>query len=115
MAILIEPGAALVAEPGAKMILFTATPAAIAKLSAGHRQEKPIIPFDQLHIANDERVIESQRAKRPQPPAPASLAPVGAPVGTPVGVPFGRCVGTIYQARRGMFGRFGLCDARVNL
>ena len=56
------------------MILFAAATAAIAELSRWHRQEQPVVAVDQLYVANDERVIECQRAKRFEAPAGADIA-----------------------------------------
>ena len=74
VAIFVQSRPALITEPGTQMVLLAAAPAAVAQFSAGHRQEKPIISFDQFHIANDEGVIESERAKRAKPAASAVFA-----------------------------------------
>lgn len=61
--VFIEAVAAMIAVSGAQMVLFVAMGAMIRKLAGGHRQEKPIVAVDQLHIAHNEGVIEGQRAE----------------------------------------------------
>jgi len=63
IAVFVEAMAAMIAVAGAQMVLFIAMRAMIGKLAGGHRQEKAIVPVDQLHIPHDERVIEGQRAE----------------------------------------------------
>ena len=84
MPVLVEARSAVVTETGAEVILLAAASAAVAELSAGHGEEEPIIPFDEFYVANDEGVIESQRAKGPQATTPTAVNPVGTPIGTPV-------------------------------
>jgi hypothetical protein len=62
-AVFVEALAAVVAEAGAEVIFLSASAAAIAQLATGHRQEKSVISFDDFHIADDEGVVEGQRAK----------------------------------------------------
>jgi hypothetical protein len=69
MAGFIEARAALIAETGAQMVFLAAAPAAVAELAAGHGQEQSIVSFDQFHVADDEGVIEGERAERSQPSA----------------------------------------------
>jgi hypothetical protein len=62
MAIFIQPATAMVAEAGAEMVLLTAAPASVGQLAGGHGQEQAVVPIDQLHVADDEGVIERKRA-----------------------------------------------------
>ena len=58
----IEALAAVVAEPGAQVVLLRAGGAVVGDLARRHRQEETIVAVDQLHVADDERVIERERA-----------------------------------------------------
>jgi hypothetical protein len=64
VAILIQAAAAVVAVAGAKMILLATATAMVGELSRRHGKEQPVIAFDQLHIANHERIVKGKRAKR---------------------------------------------------
>ena len=46
------------------MVLFATAGAAVGELARRHGQEKSVLPGDQLDVADDERVIKRQRAKR---------------------------------------------------
>jgi len=61
--VFVEALPAIVAEAGAEVILFPAAPAAVAEFSRRHGKEKSVISFDDFHIADDEGVVEGQRAK----------------------------------------------------
>jgi hypothetical protein len=64
MAIVVQPRAARVAEPGPQVVLLVAAGAMVGEFSRRHGQEQSIATFDQLDIANDERVVESQGTER---------------------------------------------------
>src|SRR5205814_2703717 len=61
---LIEPAPAVVAVAGPQVVLFLASRAVVAQLARRHRQEQAVVPVDQLHVADDEGVVERQRAER---------------------------------------------------
>jgi hypothetical protein len=65
---LIESSAAVVAEAGAEMIFVAAARAVIAKLARRHGEEEALGTFDELDVADDESVIEGERAKRLETP-----------------------------------------------
>jgi hypothetical protein len=54
---------ALIAEPGPQMVFFRAARAVIGQLSRWHGDEEAIMPFDQLDIAHNERVVEGERTE----------------------------------------------------
>jgi hypothetical protein len=62
-AIFIQPLATVIAEAGTEVILVPAPPASVAELSRRHGEEQSIISFDDFHIADDECVVERERAK----------------------------------------------------
>jgi hypothetical protein len=72
---LVQAPPAIVAVPGAQVILFLAGRAVVAELPRRHRQEQPVVTVDQLDVADDEGVVERQRAERLQS-APALAAEV---------------------------------------
>ncbi len=55
---------AVVAIAGAEVIFLATARAMVSQLAAGHREEQPLVPLDQLHVANDEGVVEGQGAER---------------------------------------------------
>ncbi len=61
--LLIQPGPATVTKARAKVIFFAAARAMIAKFPRGHRQEKAIVPVDELHVADDKSVIKRESTK----------------------------------------------------
>jgi hypothetical protein len=65
--VIIEPAAAVVAEAGAEVILVAAARAVVTELARGHGEEEPVGAFDELHVADDESVVERQRAERLEP------------------------------------------------
>ena len=62
-AVLVELAAALIAEAGPQMILAAAAGTAIGQLAAGHGHERALGPFDDLQIADDEGIVERDRAE----------------------------------------------------
>src|SRR4051794_23845380 len=62
--VLIEPASAPVAEPRAQVIFLPAARAMIGELSRRHRQEQSVGTLDQLDVADDEGVVEGERAER---------------------------------------------------
>src|SRR5256885_1600288 len=71
ISIFVEARSTMIAEASAQVILLAAALAAVAQLARWHGQEQAVVAFDQFHIANDERVIESQRAECLETPAVA--------------------------------------------
>jgi hypothetical protein len=69
VAVFIESQAAVVAVTGAEVVFLAAALAAVAELSGGHGEEQAVVAFDQLHVANDERVVEGERAECFEPAA----------------------------------------------
>ena len=65
--IFFEHRAALVAVLGAKMILRTATRAAVGQLAAGHGHERTFGTLNDLQVADDEARIERDRTKGLKP------------------------------------------------
>ncbi len=66
-AVLIELGAALVAEPRPEVVLAGTFEAAIRELAARHRHENTLGTFDNLQVPDNEGIIEGDRAEREQP------------------------------------------------
>jgi hypothetical protein len=60
MALIIEPAATVVAEAGAEVIFFATALAMVGQFARGHGQEKAVVAFDQLDIANDKGAVEGQ-------------------------------------------------------
>ncbi len=67
VAVFVEPASAAVTEAGAEMILLRAARAMVAKLARRHGEEKPVGPLDQLDVADDEGVVEGERAEGLEP------------------------------------------------
>src|SRR4029077_9267511 len=61
--VLVEFGPALVAEAGAQVVLRAALRAAVGQLAAGHRHERPLGALDDLQVADDEGIVERDRAE----------------------------------------------------
>src|SRR5205807_4146504 len=62
-AVLVQFGAALVAKAGAQVVLAAAAMAAVGQLTAGHGHERPLGALDDLQVADDEGVVERDRAE----------------------------------------------------
>src|SRR5205823_8988755 len=62
-AVLIQFGAALVAEAGAQVVLAAAGMAAVGQFAARHGHERPLGALDDLQVADDEGVVERDRAE----------------------------------------------------
>ena len=62
-----ERSAALVAVAAAQVILAAALRAVGREFAAGHGHERAVGPLDDLQIADDEAVVERDRAERLQP------------------------------------------------
>ena len=65
-AVIEQLDSALVAVPGAEMVLGAAFGAAIGELAAGHGDERAAKSLDDLEIADDETLIEGDRAEGEQ-------------------------------------------------
>ena len=63
VAVFVQTHAAVVAETRAEMVLLPAAIAVIGKFAGRHGQKQAVGSFDQLHVSDDERVVERQRAK----------------------------------------------------
>ena len=48
----------------AQVVLLAAPRAVVGELAARHRQEQPVVAVDELDVADDEGVVEGQRAER---------------------------------------------------
>ena len=59
-AVFVQARAAMVAEAGAKVVLFTAAFAMVGKLSRRHREEQPAGPFDELDVADHEHAARDR-------------------------------------------------------
>ena len=62
---LVEACAAAVAVAGTEMVLLVTATAMIAEFSRRHGEKDPVIALDEFDVANNERVIERDRAKSP--------------------------------------------------
>ncbi|HEY2589808.1 MAG TPA: hypothetical protein VGI81_28955 [Tepidisphaeraceae bacterium] len=60
IAFFVQSLAAMVAEAGTQVILLPAGGAVVGQFARRHRKEEPVIPVDQLHVADDERVIKGK-------------------------------------------------------
>ena len=66
-AVLVQPAAALVAEPRPQVVLAPAAAAAVGQLPARHGDEDALGALDDFQVADDERVVEGDRAEGQQP------------------------------------------------
>src|SRR5688500_4273124 len=62
--VFVQLGAAVVAEAGTEVVLVAAAWAVVGKLTRGHRQEEPVVAFDEFDVTDDEGVVERESAER---------------------------------------------------
>src|SRR5690349_17853451 len=80
IAVFVQAMPAIVAIPGAQMILLVAMRAMVRELPGRHRQEQSIIAINQLHIPDNKRVVKSKGAKSLQT-APPLIAQINSNFG----------------------------------
>lgn len=64
--VFVESVSAVIAEPSAKMIFVAAPGAVIHQLTRWHCEKQAIVAVDELDVADNERLIKRDRAKRSQ-------------------------------------------------